>query len=152
MHAAMQFPWDSHLSDLATSEALVTSSLEGLRAVTSLTEGAVTSLAEGAVTPHSTTSTSTSTSGPSANGTAGGIAVTAGGIAVTPAVTQSQAAAGAESLHSVMYGAAVYCRFGEYWDAYETAVRLLVYRQAVHLRELHLEAPARSLCRGVVSR
>jgi hypothetical protein len=44
-----------------------------------------------------------------------------------------------------MYGAAVYRRFNSYWSSYDGALAALLLLRGPQLRELSLEAPARSV-------
>jgi hypothetical protein len=47
--------------------------------------------------------------------------------------------------HEGLYGAPVYRRFSEYWESYSLAAGHLLAAAGRGLRELHLEAPARTL-------
>ncbi len=51
-----------------------------------------------------------------------------------------------------MYGAAVYERFSGYWTSYQAALQALVASRGPQLQELSLEAPARCLGQGLVTR
>ncbi|GIL80073.1 hypothetical protein Vretimale_12894 [Volvox reticuliferus] len=49
------------------------------------------------------------------------------------------------ALHVLMYGTAVYRRFRSYWLSYDGALAALILHRGRQLRELSLEAPARSV-------